>query len=597
MSLVPMMQHSVRTRILSLLRILTFGCGLATLGLLILVIGWPLTEAARRTVDDATTWILAVFVTQQLLRVVLHSHPWRFAVERRLEMLLTLAVALELLFGSQVVSWVGSRTTMVSASTLALLFLAFNQLTLIGLIALRGLRNARILHSRSLTPGLVFIISFALLILVGTLLLKTPQATTHGISWTNALFLSTSAVCVTGLTPIDISTALTAHGQWVMLGLIQIGGLGVMTITYFFAYFMSGGVSLRSRIGLQDLLCEDNLGHIGMVLALIIGFTATIESIGAILIHASLAGGTLPEQGRIFFSLFHSVSAFCNAGFSTLGPGLADPRVNHQKGFLGVIMALIVLGGLGFPVVKGFYTWVYEHVRYLLRLTRRIPSRLSANIRMVLWTTTALLAVGTVSIWLTEFAFAGGEVAGGSAWFTALFHSVTARTAGYNITSTGALLPATVAILTLLMFVGGSPSSTAGGIKTSTLAVAVLSLRRVLLGRKDIEAFHRRFGDDLANRALSIILVAASFIALVTITLCVLHPELPPFDLLFEAVSAIGTVGLSRDITPQLSSAAKLVLALAMLVGRVGVLTFLASFLPRPQRPALRYPETTIVLN
>ncbi len=597
MSLVPMMQHSVRTRILSLLRILTFGCGLATLGLLILVIGWPLTEAARRTVDYATTWILAVFVTQQFLRVVLHSHPWRFAVERRLEMLLTLAVALELLFGSQVVSWVGSRTSVASASTLALLFLAFNQLTLIGLIALRGLRNARILHSRSLTPGLVFIISFALLILVGTLLLKTPQATTHGISWTNALFLSTSAVCVTGLTPVDISTALTAHGQWVMLGLIQIGGLGVMTITYFFAYFMSGGVSLRSRIGLQDLLCEDNLGHIGMVLALIIGFTATIESIGAILIHASLADGTLPEQGRIFFSLFHSVSAFCNAGFSTLGPGLADPRVNHQKGFLGVIMALIVLGGLGFPVVKGFYTWVYEHVRYLLRLTRRIPSRLSANIRMVLWTTTALLAVGTVSIWLTEFAFAGGEVAGGSAWFTALFHSVTARTAGYNITSTGALLPATVAILTLLMFVGGSPSSTAGGIKTSTLAVAVLSLRRVLLGRKDIEAFHRRFGDDLANRALSIILVAASFIALVTITLCVIHPELPPFDLLFEAVSAIGTVGLSRDITPQLSSAAKLVLALAMLVGRVGVLTFLASFLPRPQRPALRYPETTIVLN
>lgn len=597
MSLVPMIQHTARTRTLSLLRILTFGCGLATLGLLILVIGWPLTEAARRTVDYATTWILAVFVTQQLLRVVFHSHPWRFAVERRLEMLLTLAVALELLFGSQVVSWVGSRTSVVSASTLALLFLAFNQLTLIGLVALRGLRNARILHSRSLTPGLVFIISFALLILVGTLLLKTPQATTHGISWTNALFLSTSAVCVTGLTPVDISTALTAHGQWVMLGLIQIGGLGVMTITYFFAYFMSGGVSLRSRIGLQDLLCEDNLGHIGMVLALIIGFTATIESIGAILIHASIADGTLPEQGRIFFSIFHSVSAFCNAGFSTLGPGLADPRVNHQKGFLVVIMALIVLGGLGFPVVKGFYTWVHEHARYLLRLTRRIPSRLSANIRMVLWTTAVLLTVGTVSIWLTEFAFGGGEVAGGSAWFTALFHSVTARTAGYNITSTGALLPATVAILTLLMFVGGSPSSTAGGIKTSTLAVAVLSLRRVLLGRKDIEAFHRRFGDDLANRALSIILVAASFVALVTITLCVLHPELPPFDLLFEAVSAIGTVGLSRDITPQLSAAAKLVLALAMLVGRVGVLTFLASFLPRPQRPALRYPETTIVLN
>ncbi|MDP2876830.1 MAG: potassium transporter TrkG, partial [Holophaga sp.] len=338
--------------------------------------------------------------------------------------------------------------------------------------------------SHTLTPGLVFILSFALLILLGTLLLKTPQATTHGISWIDALFLSTSAVCVTGLSPVDISTVLTSHGQWVLLGLIQIGGLGVMTITYFFAYFMAGGMTLRSRIGLQDLLSEDNLSHIGMVLALIIGFTAAVEGLGAILIHASIADGTLPEKGRIFFSLFHSVSAFCNAGFSTLGAGLADPRVSLQKDFLAVIMALIVMGGLGFPVVKGFYTWISEHVRFSLRLTRKIPSRLSANSRIVLWTTSALLVIGTICVWLTEFAFAHGEVAGGSAWFTALFHSVTARTAGYNITDTGALLPATAAILVLLMFVGGSPSSTAGGIKTSTLAVAILSLRRVLLGRK-----------------------------------------------------------------------------------------------------------------
>jgi Trk-type K+ transport system membrane component len=215
---------------------------------------------------------------------------------------------------------------------------------------------------------------------------------------------------------------------------------------------------------------------------------------------------------------------------------------------------------------------------------------------VVLLTTTFLLSSGTLAIWLTEFAFGSGQAAGNS-WWTALFHAVTARTAGFNTTPVTALMPASAAILMLLMFVGGSPSSTAGGIKTSTLAVAVLSLRRVLLGRTDIEAFGRRFSDDLANRALAIILVAATFLAIVVITLCTLHPELPPFDLVFEAVSALGTVGLTRGITPQLEAPAKLVVIFAMFVGRVGVLTFVVSFLPRRVPPAFRYPETTIVLN
>lgn len=595
-SRIPLPDAAWRTRLQGLLRGVTVLCGLGTLGLLVLVVGWPLTEASRALARTATTWLLAVFVGQEAVRVLVQVHPWAFIREHRLELLLTAAVALELVLGGRAVAWLGARTSMISASTLALLFMALNQLTVVGLIALRALRSLKLFHSRTLSPGLVFILSFAGLIGLGALLLKTPQASHGGLSWVDALFLSTSAVCVTGLTPLDISTVLTAHGQWVLLGLIQAGGLGVMTLTYFFAYFMAGGVSLRSRVGLQDLLSEDNLGQIGMVLALIVGFTATLELAGALFIHASLADGPLAGEGLSFFALFHSVSAFCNAGFSTLGPGLADPRVATETGFLSVIMMLIVMGGLGFPVVKSFYTYLRDHLRYRMRYTRSVPARLSANSRIVLWTTVMLLVGGTLAIWVTEFLFGVGPKAGSSG-FTALFHSVTARTAGFAITDVQGAMPATVALLILLMFVGGSPSSTAGGIKTSTLAVAVLSLKRVLLGRHDIEAYHRRFSDELANRALSIILVAAAFLAIITVSLCVLHPELPPFDLLFEAVSAVGTVGLTRGITPQLGAPAKLLLVLAMLVGRVGVLTFVGSLLPPKVRPAFRYPETTIILN
>lgn len=578
------------------LRGITVLCGFATLGLLVLVVGWPLSELTRALVRTATTWILAVFVIQEAARIAIQPHPRRYIQEHGIEVLLTLAVGAELAFGSRVVAWLGERTSVISASTLALLFLASNQLTVVALIALRGLRNLRLLHSRNLSPGMIFVLSFGGLILLGTLLLKTPQATTGGIRWLDALFLSTSAVCVTGLSPLDIGTNLTLHGQWVLLGLIQVGGLGVMTFTYFFAYVMAGGVTLRSRIGLQELLSEDNLGQIGTVLVLIIGFTATIEIAGAALIHTSLSEFTPPPGGLAFFSLFHSVSAFCNAGFSTLSAGLADPRMNTQGDFLGVIMVLIVLGGLGFPVVKQCLRYASEHLRHSLRLSAKVPTRLSANSRIVLITTLGLLVLGTVSIWITEFLFGQGPSTI-HPWYTALFHAVTARTAGFNITDTQGMLPATAAIMILLMFVGGSPSSTAGGIKTSTLAVAVLSLRRTLLGRKDIEAFQRRFSDDLANRALSIVLVAACFLAFITVGLCALHPELSPFDLFFEATSAVGTVGLSRGITPRLGSGAKTLLVLAMLVGRVGVLAFLTSFLPRPIRPAFRYPETTIILN
>jgi Trk-type K+ transport system membrane component len=585
-----------RALVIRVLDPITAVCGVFALALLVTVIGWPLGPELSSWVRAFTNALLTIFVGQELLRILVQPYLVRYLGERYLEVGLALAAGAELFFGESLFNWLGDQSPDLPASNATVLYLAVTQLTLVLLTGLRGLRRNTLLSGRRLSPGMVFILSFAVLIILGTLLLKTPQATVAGIGWMDALLTATSAVCVTGLISVDTAEVFTRHGQWIILGLIQVGGLGVMTITYFLAFFFAGGVSLRNRIALQDLLCEENLGHIGTVLGVIIGFTLATEIVGALAIHAALDAGGLLAGDRVFFSVFHSVSAFCNAGFSTLSAGLADPVLHGQTGLFSVIMLLIVGGGIGFPVIKNFWLVALAQLARRLGLRTAVAPRLTTNSKIVLLSTFGLLAGGTVLMWLTEFVVGNGPANGG-AWFTALFHSVTARTAGFNITPMGAMFPATAAVMMFLMFVGGSPSSTAGGIKTSTLAIAVLALRRVLLGRSDIEAFGRRLGDDVAERALAIILLAVGFITLISISLCALHPELSPADLTFEAVSAVSTVGLSRDITSKLGDPAKGVVVAAMFIGRIGVLVFLLSFIRKRQPLGYRLPETTVVLT
>lgn len=590
---------SAQARLWRALNFAQILCGLCTLALFALVLGFPLSEELRGTVDITTRLILGLFALQEAARFAIAKKRLRHLLGRKLEAALAFVVGLELVFGTRIVSWIEGLGTGLSPAAITLIYLGGAQFTILAALALRGIRNNRWLTGRSLSPGLVLVLSFGGLITLGTLLFKTPHATYDGISWVDALFVATSAVCVTGLSPVDVSATFTPHGQWILLGLIQLGGLGVMTITYFFAYFMAGGVSLRNRIGLQDLLSEENLGQIGGVLAIIVAFTFGVELVGALLIHASLAGSPDAPANLAFFSLFHSVSAFCNAGFSTLSAGLADPRVADRPWFLGTIIPIVVLGGMGYPVAKNFWDNLVASVRRRLGLRLANPPRLTANSRIVLVTTASLLVGGTVLIWLTEY-LAGGhsaDAASDSPWLTALFYATSSRTAGFNVTATDALLPATAASMMFLMFIGGGPASTAGGIKTTTLAVAFLSLRRVLFGRRDIEAFGRRLPDELANRALSIILVAVAFTTAVSVALLALHPELEAADLVFESVSAVSTAGLSRGVTSELGDEGKLILSATMLIGRVGVLSFLLAFIPRREPTGLRLPETNIVLS
>ncbi|MDR1281695.1 MAG: ATPase [Opitutaceae bacterium] len=594
-----------RAVVLSLLNTLLVLCSVASLALFALIAGWPLEPETQRLVRIATGFVLKLFVVQEACRLWLQRNRLAWLRTRKLEVALCVLIVFEMLLGPQLQGWLRDVFPDAGTGTLSLFVLAVSQLTLLALIALRALRGNRLLATRRLTPGMALILGFAVLIVIGTLMLKTPRATTGGIGWIDALFTATSSVCVTGFGTVDITTRLTRYGQWIVLVLVQTGGLGIMTLTYFFAHFLAGGVSLRNRIALQNLLSEDNLGQIGAVLGMIVGFTLSVELAGAAVIWILLGGAdalavaaaSQVADDRLFFALFHAVSAFCNAGVSTLPGNLADPTLAGMEGVLVVIMLLVVTGGIGFPVIRNLQEVVTARIRRRLGLRLATPPRLTTNSRVVLATTAVLLAGGAVLFYITEFATGNGDPGELNPWMAAIFHSVAVRSAGFNVINTADIAPATVILTMFLMFVGGSPSSTAGGIKTSTLAVAVLALRRVLLGRPEIEAFGRRIPDDIADRALAVLLLAGAFVTLVATTLCVLHPELPAFDLLFEAVAAVSTAGLARGVTPMLGDPAKLVMITAMFIGRIGVLMFLLSFIRRRDHKGYRYPEATIVIT
>lgn len=591
------LQSQVCQRIKRGLDVVFVLCGLGTLASFVAMIGWPLDAMQREWVWTTTRGILALFVVQEAVRLTLQEHPLGFLRKRWLEVSLAILATGELLWHGRLLTWLGAWFPDIHARTVTLVYLGGSQLTVFTLVMLRGLRHSRFVAGWKLAPGMIFMLSFAALILLGMLLLEMPRASTSSLGWIDALFLSTSAVCVTGLSTVDPSQVLTPEGWFILLGLIQLGGLGVITLTYFFAHFLAGGMTMRTRVQMRDFLSEDNLSRIGTVLGLVVSLTLVCEAVGAVAIHASLAGTTLAAEvpGMVFFSVFHAVSAFCNAGFSTLSAGLMDARVQEQRLFLTVIMVLITVGGLGFPVLNNL-----GHVA-LASLARRVgwrtaKPRFRAHTKLVLVTSALLTLGGAFALWVTEQA---QPVVSGAApaWFTALFNSVTARTAGFNTIAMGSLLPASVVVMIFLMYVGGSPAGTAGGVKTTTLGVAVLALRRLVQGKVEMEVFDRRVEPEVATRALTILLLSLLSCAFVVGLLAFLEPKLSLGDLTFEAVSALSTVGLTRGITPLLGDPAKIVLILTMFVGRVGVLTVVLAFARQEAPRPYRLPEGNLIVS
>ncbi|MDX2110549.1 MAG: potassium transporter TrkG [Verrucomicrobiota bacterium] len=570
--------------------------GVVALACLLAQVGWRLDMQARVIVETLTRAVLVVFVGQEAIRHY-QAKRWVYFVRQRwMETTVAVLSTLILLLERPLFEWLRSQMQESSLGGIALLYLGFSQVPVIVALFIRVVRYSRILEQRKVSPGMLMIGSFAGVILLGALLLLMPNAMAQDVSFIDSLFVSTSAVCVTGLSPVDISVCYTFTGQCIILALIQVGGLGVITLTYFFAIVFAQGISLRDRVLMVELLSEDNVQQISMILFAVIGTVITIELAGSWLVFNSLPAADAPLGARVFSAFFHSISAFCNAGFSIYSGNLADPLVAGNVGLQCTIMLMIVLGGIGFPVLKELGLAIVKRFVKLFKRTVERPPRISTHSRLAILTTLLLLFGGTIVLFTTEY-FSGMAKFTPYDIITAMFNSVTCRTAGFNTVAIEVLAPATALIMMVLMFIGGSPASTAGGIKTTTFAVAVLDTIRILKDRPNLEIFYRRISDEHTNRALAIILLAASWVVIAASLLMVLHPKLPPFELLFETISAFGTVGLTRAITAQLSDAGKIVIIITMFIGRIGILLFAVSLLKPEEQGNIKFPEAPVLLN
>jgi potassium uptake TrkH family protein len=460
-------------------------------------------------------------------------------------------------------------------------------------------------HKRqALHPALSFVLSFFILICIGTLLLMLPKATVGGISAVDAWFTSASAVCVTGLVVLDTGKDFTFFGQLVILGLFQAGGIGILAFTNLFGLLFRGYGSYRNRAMLQDMIHADDLGSTFSILVKIIVFTFLLEGLGAVFIYYALPG----EEGqRLFFSIFHAVSAFCNAGFSTLSDSLYEPGFRFNYLLQLTLVVLIIIGGLGYKVVINYYDYGKKTLLHFWRVVilgqrdrgyhRAI---ISINTRLVSYTTIILLVVGTAAFYFFERGNTLAEHQGWGKLVTAFFGAVTPRTAGFNTVDVAAMALPMLLIYLLLMWIGASPGSTGGGVKTTTFAVAVMTVYQQMLGRERITIGWRQIAPSALQRAMAILFLSIIAIGTSIFVVMTLDGHLGLLPVAFECFSAYSTVGLSMGITSGLSEGSKLALSITMLVGRVGFLTILAGIARQFTTPAhnpITYPEEDIFIN
>jgi trk system potassium uptake protein len=458
---------------------------------------------------------------------------------------------------------------------------------------------------RIINPAQLFMVSFGFIIIGGAFLLMMPLSTYSPISFTDAFFTSTSAVCVTGLTVVDTATRFTTLGKMIIISLIQIGGIGVMTITSFFGIFFKETSSFREQMLLRDYLSEDSFTGILNTLIKVILITISIEFIGAAFIFFSLHHDELGSVGAdLRFSFFHSVSAFCNAGFSTLTDNLYDTRIRDNYSLQYSIANLVVLGGLGFPVFLNIYNYIKEQIIWLWEYIKcRKPyvhkvGMITFNTKIVVISTIILLLFGTISIFLLEYNVTQKDVGISGKIAMSYFSSVTPRTAGFNNVNMEALTKATILIMIFLMWVGASPVSTGGGVKTSTFTIAILNVFRIIRGKNHIEILRHEIHEYSVNKAFSIIVVSLTIIGLGSFSIFLIDGSLGLLRIVFECFSAFGTVGLSINLTPLLSPGSKWILISLMFLGRMGIMTLLLSFFQSTSRSMIyRYPKENLIIT
>lgn len=448
-------------------------------------------------------------------------------------------------------------------------------------------------------PAILFVGSFFIFSFVGAFLLMLPKVTINGISFIDALFTSTSAICVTGLAVLDTANDFTQLGQTVILVLIQIGGLGILTFTSFFAYFFKENSSFREGLYVKDFTASENLQDVLTIAMRIVLFTVTLELLGAVLIYYSI-DNIDSVKDRIFFSIFHSISAFCNAGFSTSSASFYDSSFRFDYSLQWVIMMLIIFGGLGYNIVYNSYVYFKTaFINIFVKGIKTLPVRVfKLNSKIIFVTTFILLLFGFVFFFFAE---AGHSLKEHTTLYgkitSAMFSSVTPRTAGFNTIDYTQVATPSILVVIFLMWIGASPASTGGGIKTSTFAIAILNVFATARGNKRIEINTREISSSTVNRAFAIICISLIVIGTGILLLLFFEPDKKLLPIAFECFSAYSTVGLSLNLTPTLSDPSKYVIIAVMFLGRIGTLNLLFGMLGQIEQKFYKYPQENILIN
>ena len=458
--------------------------------------------------------------------------------------------------------------------------------------------------ARRMMVSLLMSGSFLFFILIGSFLLMLPKCTVTPISYADSLFVATSAVCITGLTPVDVAATFTPAGLLVLAALMQIGGLGVLTFTSFFALFFSGSTSVYNQLLIRDLIYSKTMNALVPTLLYILGFTLVIELAGAVAVYMAIPD-TLALSGtdRLIFAGFHSLSSFCNAGFSCLPDGMANPVLMTDGMPMYLVTSVLILAGaIGFPILVNFKDIAAGHLRRLWgRLRHRrvdLPLHMfDLNTKLVLVTTLGILAFSTVAFFILEYHNTLEGMPTGHKVVQALFNSLTPRSAGFVSVNPANFMSVTLFLVVIQMWIGGASQSLGGGIKVNTVAAIFLNVRAVITGRGRAWAFDRTLSVGSIRRANAVVALALGAFAVFTVTELFLEPQMALKPLLFEVTSALFTVGSSLGVTAELCDTSKVVLCLAMFVGRVGIISLLAGLAGSRRDHSQYFPEENIIIN
>lgn len=585
------------------LKIASFFISLAAVAGLFYYHGFALDRETGAMVQWLVEASFGFFIFHFLVKLFYDFHPFQFIKQHWFEASMVAVLLLEgighNLFGVLLVESLFNAIGLVGAGAVSVVFLQFY---LFAVLFFELSDTTNIISNIKLHPASIFIVSYLVIIGSGTTLLMLPEMTNveGSMPFIDALFTAVSATCVTGLSVVDPGTYFTFKGHFVLMMLMQLGGLTIVSFAYLAAFLNRFGFGLKQDDLIQDFTSKDAFYNAKGMLIRVFGISLLIELVGAVLIYALITPDMpLASTGqKIFFSVFHAISAFNNAGFSSVTDGFYAPFLRQAFLIHLVLAGLIVLGSFGFTVLFDLFT------PSLLRDRLRHPwKRPHMSTLLAVRTHLLLLVIGTLLFALTEWRNVLNGYTGVEAAITSLFQSVSSRTAGFNSVDFHVLNPSTLLLIMCLMFVGGNTFSTAGGIKTSTFAVICINSYSVIRGKKNVEVLSRTIPKEILLKAFTLVvtftgcIIGCVYVLTITESHILALPDRGFIDLMFEEISALATCGLSTGITGMLSSAGKSVIIFSMFIGRLGTLTIIFAFARKILTTNYQYPEEQIMIG